>query len=95
VKDTISKVGQIQDTYQGQRIRIESNPEISIGESIADIEAMNVVSNMFDYKTRIAGSHFSPSQLFFLNIAQVDQHFFLILPKSTIDIFVVTLDPYM
>ncbi|XP_023320293.1 membrane metallo-endopeptidase-like 1 isoform X2 [Eurytemora carolleeae] len=70
VKDTISKVGQIQDTYQGQRIRIESNPEISIGESIADIEAMNVVSNMFDYKTRIAGSHFSPSQLFFLNIAQ-------------------------
>ena len=57
--------------YQGQRIHFEAEAEVSQAETLADVEAVRVVEGMYQAEPRIAGTHFNPAQLLFLNIAQV------------------------
>ena len=57
--------------YQGQRIRFQAEPELSAAETLADVEAIRVVERMYQTEPRVAGTSYSPSQLLFLNIAQV------------------------
>ena len=61
-----------EEAYQGRRVRLTTNPEVTLAETLCDVEAVKIVWRMFEMRPRIGGSTFTPEQLLYLNIAQVN-----------------------